>query len=190
MPHIKAVSMPTFQSASTTMPDMGIIHPDMARRSAYGHGKHPHARTEGHLEHLPEKHHKERKHRSRRGEHHAEEAGIRRVDEREHRGHDEFISAHGARAAHHGQAPSATTLTGMMGIIEKPSEGRDHNLGIPGILSSTSLGPHERQRIVSGIIENTMSRDAHEEGPVHAVTGHDSTAYNAGMVHIPGSRFR
>jgi len=76
-----------------------------------------------------------------------------------------------------------------MHIIESPRKGKDHNLGIPGIISSTSLGPEQRQRLVSGIIESPMSASA-VSGPVHTILGHDSTAYNEGMVHIRGSHFK
>lgn len=93
------------------------------------------------------------------------------------------------KAASHGQAPSASTLPGSLGIIESPRKGKDHNLGIPGIISSTSLGPEQRSRLVSGIIESPMSASA-VSGPVHTILGHDSTAYNEGMVHIRGSHFK
>jgi hypothetical protein len=92
-------------------------------------------------------------------------------------------------AARAGQAPPATSLMGSLGIIEHPSNRREYNMGIPGLITSTSLGPRERQRIVSGIIESPMAGQA-ADGPVHAVQGHDATAYNAGMVHIRGSHFK
>jgi len=105
------------------------------------------------------------------------------------RGGGGMISAHGAHAAHHGQAPPASSLPGSLGIIANPSGGRPGNMGIPGIISSTSLGPEQRQRLVSGIIESAM--DGHAvSGPVHAVQGHDATAYNEGMVHLRGSHFK
>lgn len=104
-------------------------------------------------------------------------------------GRSHLLGAQGAKAAHHGQAPPATSLQGSLGIIEHPSKGRDHNLGIPGIISSTSLGPEQRQRLVAGIIESPMEGGSMNSGAVHAVLGHDSTAYNAGMVHIRGSSF-
>ena len=56
------------------------------------------------------------------------------------------------------------------------------------IISSTTLGPEVRHRLVSGIIESPMERST-DQGPVSKVAGHDATAYNAGMVHIAGSRF-
>jgi hypothetical protein len=104
--------------------------------------------------------------------------------------HSGMMSSHGAKAAHHGQAPQASSLPGSLGIIEHPSAGRDRNLGIPGIISSTSLGPMQRQRLVSGIIESPMDGANRDSGAVHSVMGHDSTAYNEGMVHIRGSSFK
>jgi len=102
-----------------------------------------------------------------------------------------MISAHGAKAARAGQAPPASGLMGSMGIISSPSGGRDREMGIPGIITSTSLGPEQRQRLVGGIIESPMGGMGHTaEGPVHKVMGHDATAYNAGMVHIRGSHFK
>lgn len=101
-----------------------------------------------------------------------------------------MISAHGAKAARAGQAPPATSLTGSMGIISSPSGGRDREMGIPGIITSTSLGPEQRQRLVAGIIESPMGGAGHAEGPVHKILGHDATAYNSGMVHIAGSHFK
>jgi len=101
-----------------------------------------------------------------------------------------MISAHGAKAARKGQAPPASSLNGTLGIIEHPSGGKDREMGIPGIISSTSLGPEQRQRIVAGIIESPMGGVMDKTGAVHAILGHDSTAYNAGMRHIPGSHFK
>jgi len=100
-----------------------------------------------------------------------------------------FSSKPHGQAAKHGQAPGATSLPGSLGIIEHPQKGRDHNLGIPGIISSTSLGPEQRSRLVSGIIESPMAGHA-VSGPVHTIMGHDSTAYNEGMIHIRGSHFK
>jgi hypothetical protein len=76
-----------------------------------------------------------------------------------------------------------------MGIIADPMGGRKAPMGIPGIISSTSLGPEQRQRLVSGIIESPM--DGHAAGgAVHTVQGRDATAYNEGMIHIRGSHFK
>lgn len=101
-----------------------------------------------------------------------------------------MISGGGAKAAARGQAPPATSIQGSMGIIENVRAGKDHNMGIPGIISSTSLGPEQRSRLVSGIIESPMSGHMAAEGPVSKVMGHDATAYNEGMVHIRGSHFK
>jgi len=100
-----------------------------------------------------------------------------------------MIHGGGAKASAHGQAPPATSIQGSMGIIENVRAGKDHNMGIPGIISSTSLGPEQRTRLVSGIIESPMSGHT-AEGPVSKVLGHDATAYNEGMVHIRGSHFK
>ena len=106
-----------------------------------------------------------------------------------HRGSGGMISAHGAHAASRGQAPPASSLPGSLGVIGDPMGGGKERMGIPGIISSTSLGPIQRQRLVSGIIENPMEGHA-AAGPVHSVQGHDATAYNEGMVHIRGSHFK
>jgi len=95
----------------------------------------------------------------------------------------------GIAAARHGQAPPATSMMGSLGIIEHPSNRKEYNMGIPGIITSTSLGPEQRARLVSGIIESPMAGE-HASGPVHKVMGHDATAYNAGMVHLRGSHFK
>jgi len=101
-----------------------------------------------------------------------------------------MISGEGAKSSVKGQAPPATSLRGSMGIIENVRAGKDHNMGIPGIISSTSLGPEQRQRLVGGIIESPMSGSMAAEGPVSKVMGHDATAYNEGMIHIRGSHFK
>ena len=100
-----------------------------------------------------------------------------------------FSSAPHGQAARKGQAPPATSMVGSMHIIESPRKGKDHNMGIPGIISSTSLGPEQRSRLVSGIIDSPMSGQA-ADGPVHKIMGHDSTAYNEGMIHLRGSHFK
>jgi len=101
-----------------------------------------------------------------------------------------MIHGGGAKASVRGQAPPATSIQGSMGIIENVRAGKDHNMGIPGIISSTSLGPEQRSRLVGGIIESPMSGSMAAEGPVSKVMGHDATAYNEGMVHIRGSHFK
>ena len=104
--------------------------------------------------------------------------------------HGGSVSAqHSGLAARKGQAPPATGLMGSLNIIESPRKGKDHNLGIPGIISSTSLGPMQRSRLVSGIIETPMAGQA-ASGPVRNIMGHDATAYNEGMVHLRGSHFK
>lgn len=91
------------------------------------------------------------------------------------------------------QGPQASSLPGMMGIIQDVASGgnRERARGVPGIITSTTLGPEVRQRLQKGIIESMMG-GAHSgaEGPVTAAAGKDSTAYNTGMVHIAGSQYR
>lgn len=84
--------------------------------------------------------------------------------------------------------PQATSMPGSMGIIQdvmRPGKGAT---GVPGIISSTTLGPEVRHRLVSGIIESPMERST-DQGPVSKIAGHDATAYNAGKIHIAGSKF-
>ena len=91
------------------------------------------------------------------------------------------------------QGPQASSLPGMMGIIQDVASGgnRDRARGVPGIITSTTLGPEVRQRLQKGIIESMMGGGGNgAEGPVTAAAGKDSTAYNAGMVHIAGSQYR
>jgi len=87
---------------------------------------------------------------------------------------------------------NATSLPGKMGFIDphsmtSPKDKVRH--GIPGIIATTTEGAQTRARLVGGIIESPMSDGKTPSGPVHAVTGHDATAYAAGMRHIPGSSF-
>ena len=92
------------------------------------------------------------------------------------------------RSAGH-QGPQATSMPGAVGIIHdvmRPGKGA---VGVPGIISSTTLGPEVRHRLVSGIIESPMAGE-HASGPVQRVQGVDATAYNEGMVHIAGSRYK
>jgi hypothetical protein len=80
-----------------------------------------------------------------------------------------------------------------MGIIQDVAKGgnRDRARGVPGIITSTTLGPEVRQRLQKGIIESMMGAVGHGgEGPVMAAAGHDATAYNTGMVHMAGSQYR
>lgn len=97
------------------------------------------------------------------------------------------VGKHSASATH--QGPQATSMPCAIGVIQdvqKPGKGL---VGIPGIISSTTLGPEVRHRLVSGIIEHPMMAAGGDTGAVRRVLGVDSTAYNTGMVHIPGSRF-
>ena len=103
-------------------------------------------------------------------------------------GKHELLKSGPVHVAKH-EGPQASSLPGMMGIIDPMSAGRPQHPGIPGLVNSTTMGPEVRQRLVSGIIESTMGGGRAPEGPVHKVAGHDATAYNAGMRHIPGSPF-
>jgi len=100
-----------------------------------------------------------------------------------------YSSKPSGQAARRGQAPPATSMVGSMHIIEHPQSGKERHGGIPGIISSTSLGPAQRSRLVSGIIECPMVGQA-VGGAVHSIMGQDSTAYNEGMVHLRGSHFK
>jgi hypothetical protein len=87
------------------------------------------------------------------------------------------------------KSPQATSMPGTMTIIRDVGQRSGGIHGIPGIISSTLTSPETRQRLVSGILD-PMSGSAAPQGPVHTVMGHDSTAYNAGSVHIRGSHFK
>ena len=87
------------------------------------------------------------------------------------------------------RSPQATSMPGSLPIIHSVGSRREGSHGISGIISSTLTSPETRQRLVSGIID-TMIRGEAPAGPVHTVGGHDATAYNAGMVHLAGSRMR
>ena len=89
-------------------------------------------------------------------------------------------------------AQQASSLPGSLGVIDPHAETRakeKRHEGIPGIIQTTTEGAHTRARLVGGIIESPMADGKPPSGPVHAVMGHDATAYNAGMRHIPGSSF-
>lgn len=104
---------------------------------------------------------------------------------------------HSGGVMHPGKSASsdsqqATSVPGKLGIIDpccKSTPKDKKKEGIPGIISTTTEGAQTRARLVGGIIESPMS-GKHASGPVHAVMGHDATAYNAGMKHIPGSHFK
>jgi len=85
--------------------------------------------------------------------------------------------------------PQASSMPGSLPIIKDPHAKPGMAHGLPGIISSTTTSPETRQRLVSGILDVCRHDGAHTQGPVHSVMGHDSTAYNTGMVHIAGSQF-
>lgn len=103
-------------------------------------------------------------------------------------GHSSRIEGH-IGSARDGQAPPASSLPGSYGIIENPSGGKVRPMGIPGIITSTSLGPEQRQRMVAGILEQPGARGHSQPDAVHKMEGTDATAYNSGMVHLRGSPF-
>ena len=89
-------------------------------------------------------------------------------------------------------SPQAVSLPGALPVLMEPGRG-GHRMGaivgVPGIINSTVTSPETRQRLVSGILDLCEARGAKGDGPVHTVSGHDSTAYNSGMVHLAGSKF-
>lgn len=88
------------------------------------------------------------------------------------------------------QVPQATGMPGQAMIIADAGRGKgDRKPGIPGILTTTTLGSQQRTRLVSGIID-LSERKPEESGPLHSVSGHDATAMNAGMRPIPGAVIR
>jgi hypothetical protein len=92
-------------------------------------------------------------------------------------------------SARDGQAPPASSLPGSNGIITNPSAGKPRPMGIPGIITSTSLGPEQRQRMVAGILTMPGSDGHRQPDAVHKMEGTDATAYNSGMIHLRGSPF-
>jgi len=99
--------------------------------------------------------------------------------------------AHPGKSVHSGPQ-QASSLPGSLHVIDPHGavHAKSHKAeGIPGIIRTTTEGAMTRARLVGGIIESPMGggKDAH--GPVHAVKGHDSTAYNAGFSHIAGAPF-
>lgn len=86
-------------------------------------------------------------------------------------------------------SPQASSLPGSLSVIKDPHHKSGMAHGISGIISSTTTSPETRQRLVSGILDVCQHHGSQDQGPVHSVMGHDSTAYNSGMVHIAGSHF-
>lgn len=101
------------------------------------------------------------------------------------------VVSHGGKEVGYSKAegPQATSMPGQTRVIQDVMRpGRGIN-GIPGIISSTTTGNEVRQRLQLGVIESAMAMKS-SDGPVHRVQGMDSTAFNSGMVHIAGSRFK
>lgn len=98
------------------------------------------------------------------------------------------VASHGKSVFEGGQV--ASSLPGALGIIDPCTDkGTNMTMTIPGIISTTTESPINRQRMLGGIIESPMQRVA-PAGPVHTAVGHDATSWNAGMKHLPGSPFR
>lgn len=102
--------------------------------------------------------------------------------------------AHGAGQGvpHQGKPshqPVATSMPGHAHILDLAHHHKaDVNRGVAGIIRSTTTGPEVRGRLLSGILDlHDKGRKA--DGPLHAVSGHDATARNAGYRPIPGSPF-
>ena len=79
-------------------------------------------------------------------------------------------------------------MPGSLHVIQDVGSRSGGVHGIPGIISSTTQGAQVRQRLVMGVIDSLLPGKA-PEGPVSAVEGKDSTAYNTGMVHLRGSPY-
>lgn len=85
--------------------------------------------------------------------------------------------------------PQASSMPGSLPVIKDPHSKTGMAHGIPGIISSTTTSPETRQRLISGVLDLSQHDGTHTQGPVHTVMGHDSTAYNQGMVHLRGSPY-
>ena len=137
---------------------------------------------------------KERKHRSKKagGAVHGDVDAARPVEQ-----NAAAVAALGPHPRHHadvprrgrpGEGPQATSMPGSVSVIHNVQKAGRGAHGVPGIISSTTLGPEVRHRLMEGIIVSAMG-GSYEQGPISRVAGRDATAYNAGMAHIPGSRF-
>ena len=70
-------------------------------------------------------------------------------------------------------------------IMDPTKRGRSETaVGLKGIANSTSLGPEQRHRVLSGIIEV----DQRKRTPMMAASAvKTKTSREMGMVHIPGT---
>jgi hypothetical protein len=70
-------------------------------------------------------------------------------------------------------------------IMDPTKRGRTETaVGLKGIANSTSLGPQQRQRVLSGIIEV----DQRKKTPMMTASAvKTATQREMGMVHIPGT---
>lgn len=122
--------------------------------------------------------------------HHSGELARPVADNTPHAAHKQVANKKGAALPNAGKpsrSPQASSLPGSLPIIHDVGKRSGGIHGIPGIISSTLTSPETRQRLISGILD-PMAHGMAAQGPVHTVMGHDSTAYNSGMVHIAGSR--
>lgn len=93
------------------------------------------------------------------------------------------------RAAEGGrnESPQASSMPGSLPIIKDAQKRSGAAHGVPGIINSTTTSPETRLRLIQGVLDLSHSAGSAEQGAVHTMLGHDSTAYNMGMVHIRGS---
>lgn len=86
------------------------------------------------------------------------------------------------------ESPQASSMPGALPIIKDAQNKPGMAHGIPGIINSTTTSPETRLRLIQGVLDLAHSAGSSEQGAVHTMMGHDSTAYNMGMVHIRGSK--
>jgi len=85
------------------------------------------------------------------------------------------------------ESPQASSMPGALPIIKDAQNRPGAAHGVPGIINSTTTSPETRLRLIQGVLDLAHSAGSAEQGAVHTMLGHDSTAYNMGMVHIRGS---
>jgi hypothetical protein len=87
------------------------------------------------------------------------------------------------------ESPQASSMPGSLPIIKNPQAKSGAAHGVPGIINSTTTSPETRLRLIQGVLDLAESAGSSDQGAVHTMMGHDSTAYNMGMVHIRGSKY-
>jgi hypothetical protein len=85
------------------------------------------------------------------------------------------------------ESPQASSMPGALPIIKDAQAKSGAAHGVPGIINSTTTSPETRLRLIQGVLDLANSAGSADQGAVHTMMGHDSTAYNMGMVHIRGS---